>query len=202
MYSYDTGGNITSAKEYAYTTGTLGSVLSTKSYSYGDSNWKDKLTSYAGSTITYDAIGNPLSYRGMTFTWEAGRQLKTATKNGTTTTYKYNSAGIRTSKTVGQTTTTYTLSGTQVAKSSDGSIWWLYFYDESGLPVAFRTNLSGTGKSYYYVKNLQGDIVAITNDAGTKVVEYTYDAWGKILTTTGSLAGTIGASNPYRYRGY
>ena len=30
----------------------------------------------------------------------------------------------------------------------------------------------------------------------------TYDAWGKLLTTTGSLASTLGAYNPLRYRGY
>jgi len=52
------------------------------------------------------------------------------------------------------------------------------------------------------VKNLQGDIIAITNASGTKVVEYTYDAWGRIRSTTGSLASTVGAKNPYRYRGY
>jgi RHS repeat-associated protein len=33
-------------------------------------------------------------------------------------------------------------------------------------------------------------------------VEYTYDAWGNILTTTGSMASTLGTHNPPRYRGY
>lgn len=42
---------------------------------YGDKNWKDKLTSYNGTAITYDAIGNPLSYRdNIKMTWENGRQ--------------------------------------------------------------------------------------------------------------------------------
>ncbi|MBW8383841.1 MAG: DNRLRE domain-containing protein, partial [Youngiibacter sp.] len=75
-YSYDAGGNILNKKEYAYTTGVLGSVLSTIAYTYGDTNWKDKLTAYNGKSITYDAIGNPLSYDGWTYTWENGRQLK------------------------------------------------------------------------------------------------------------------------------
>jgi len=34
------------------------------------------------------------------------------------------------------------------------------------------------------------------------VVEYTCDAWGKLLDTTGSMATTLGAHNPLRYRGY
>ena len=38
--------------------------------------------------------------------------------------------------------------------------------------------------------------------AGNAVVEYTYDAWGKLLTTTGSMAETLGVYNPLRYRGY
>ena len=45
-------------------------------------------------------------------------------------------------------------------------------------------------------------MVAICDASGSKVVEYSYDAWGKVLSTTGSLASTIGVSNPYRYRGY
>ena len=32
------------------------------------------------------------------------------------------------------------------------------------------------------------------------VIRYTYDSWGKLLTTTGT--ATIGTLNPFRYRGY
>ena len=39
-------------------------------------------------------------------------------------------------------------------------------------------------------------------DSGTQVVEYTYNAWGEILSTTGTMADTIGQKNPLRYRGY
>ena len=34
------------------------------------------------------------------------------------------------------------------------------------------------------------------------MVEYKYDAWGKPLSTTGTLADTLGKRNPFRYRGY
>ena len=40
------------------------------------------------------------------------------------------------------------------------------------------------------------------NSSGTVVVEYAYDAWGKPMGVTGSMAGTLGAANPFRYRGY
>ena len=49
---------------------------------------------------------------------------------------------------------------------------------------------------------MQGDVIGIVDNNGIKVVEYTYDEWGKLLATTGTLATTIGTLNPIRYRGY
>jgi len=51
-YTYDTAGNLTASSD-----GTT-----THAYAYGDSNWADLLTSYDSNTLTYDAIGNPLTY--------------------------------------------------------------------------------------------------------------------------------------------
>ena len=56
--------------------------------------------------------------------------------------------------------------------------------------------------TYYYEKNLQGDIVAILDVNGNTVVEYAYNIWGELVSITGSLADTIGTINPLRYRGY
>lgn len=197
-YSYDVGGNITFVKTYAYTTGTLGSPTNTVSYSYNNSNWKDLLTSYGGQNITYDQIGNPLTYRdGMQFTWE-GRQLKTSTLNGKETSYIYNSDGIRTSKTVNGVTTSYLVDGSTIlAQQSGNEVLW-FMYDSDGSRVGFTHN----DTAYYYTKNAQGDVTGIVDSDANTVVEYTYDAWGKLLSTTGSKAGTIGKLNPFLYRGY
>ena len=63
-YTYDYGGNILTKQTYDYTTEEdPGTVESTVNYGYGNSNWKDQLTSYNGTTITYDASGNPLKWR-------------------------------------------------------------------------------------------------------------------------------------------
>ena len=198
VYAYDAGGNITSKTEYAYTTGTLGTPTKTISYSYGDTNWKDKLTSYDGKAITYDAIGNPLTYDGWTYTWEEGRQLKTAVGNGHNISYKYNDSGIRTQKIVDGVTTNYHLVGDRVTYENNGTDAIYYSYDASGNIVSM--NLNGT--EYYYVRNAQGDITGLIDGSGTQVVSYTYDTWGKIVSTTGTLASTVGVKNPYRYRGY
>ena len=58
------------------------------------------------------------------------------------------------------------------------------------------------GAEYFYLKNAQGDVTGLVNSSGTQVVAYTYDAWGNPLTTTGTMADTLGKLNPFRYRGY
>ncbi len=74
----------------------------------------------------------------------------------------------------------------------------LYFaYDASG-PMSVTCN----GKIFYYVKNLQGDVTAILDSNGVAAVTYSYDAWGKVLSIGGYMAGTLGTLNPLRYRGY
>jgi len=73
-----------------------------------------------------------------------------------------------------------------------------FFYDENG--QLYGLNYGGV--NYFYIKNLQGDIIAIADIDGNIKVEYTYGAWGEPFTPTGILASTLGAANPYRYRGY
>ena len=73
-----------------------------------------------------------------------------------------------------------------------------FAHDAAGTPLSTIHN----GTTYYYATNLQGDVVALLNASGTAVVTYTYDAWGKLLDTSGTLASTLGALNPLRYRGY
>ena len=202
VYTYDDAGNILTKETYAFTKGPLGNVQSTYSYAYGNTAWGDQLTSYRGTAITYDAIGNPLSYyngSSYTFTWSQGRRLATAVKGGVTTVYTYNADGIRTGKTVGSTVTEYVLNGSQIVAEKRGDIFLRYLYDAQGLPVGMILD----GTTYLYEKNLQGDVVGIYTTSGTKVATYVYDAWGKIVSSS----YTSGYYNPYyynpfRYRGY
>ena len=74
-----------------------------------------------------------------------------------------------------------------------------FIYDESGRPFALKYSTNGTSfQTYYYVLNLQGDVVKLIQANGHVVAQYTYDAWGKILDSGGNLAEI----NPLRYRGY
>lgn len=201
VYTYDQSGNILKVTEYVLTSNTtLGAATKTIDYSYGDSNWKDKLTSYNGKAITYDAIGNPLSYDGYTFKWEGGRTLSSIAGNDKNISYKYNSDGIRTEKTVNGVNYKYTLEGSNVVyeEITNGSNVEkiLYNYGDKGL-VGFMLNDT---EQYFYVRNAQSDIIGIINSIGKQVVSYTYDTWGKLISITGDKA--LGEKNPYRYRGY
>lgn len=201
IYTYDVGGNITSKAKYNFVDGdgSVGTPIEVISYEYGDSNWRDKLTSYNGNAITYDAIGNPLSDGRWTYTWTQGRMLQQISDSSTTAVYKYNDTGLRTEKTVNGVTTVYNISGDLITWEKTGSNAPIYYlYDNNGILWGLNYN----GSVYFYVQNQQNDVVGLVDSAGALVVEYAYDAWGNILYTTGTLASTLGKDNPFRYRGY
>ena len=74
-----------------------------------------------------------------------------------------------------------------------------FFYDDSGRPFAFNYSVDGgIASTYYYILNLQGDVVQIIDANGVMQAEYVYSPWGEIISAEGDLAEI----NPLRYRGY
>ena len=121
-----------------------------------------------------------------------------STTGTTNVSYEYNENGIRKSKTVGTETTEYFLDGSTIVALKKGSDVLWFLYDADGQRLGFTYN----GTPYLYVYNGTGDVMGIVDDTLATVVEYTYDAWGKVLSVSGSAVGTIGTLNPFRYRGY
>ena len=195
-YSYDLGGNILQKQRFAYKDTTT--PLETVTYEYGDANWRDKLTAVNGSTIRYDAIGNPLSDGSWTYTWQNGRQLQKMQKSGVTAEFVYNADGLRVQKTVNGVATKYTLHGKNIVHMTSGTDELHFFYDAQNKPAVVIFN----GIAYAYLYDLQGDVIGLVDNNGTQMVSYTYDAWGKMLSKTGTLASTLGTIQPFRYRGY
>ena len=204
IYGYDQQGQLTSAKvggtSYTYTYDTAGNIQSKKvgstttNYTYGNSAWRDLLTAYNGGSITYSG-GNPTKYYdGSTFTWTQGRRLATAKVGGTNISYTYDMAGVRSSKTVGSTKYNFTTLSGLVIRQTGGGKTIDFVYDENNQPLAMKYN----NTLYYYVLNAQGDVVRIVNSSRSVVASYTYDPWGKIISSSGTLADV----NPLRYRGY
>ena len=195
-YSYDLGGNILKKERFAYADTTT--PLETVTYEYGDANWRDKLTAVNGNAIAYDAIGNPLNDGTWTYTWQNGRQLQKMQKAGVTAEFVYNADGLRVQKTVNGVATKYTLHGKNVVHMTSGANELHFFYDAQNKPAVVIFN----GIAYAYLYDLQGDVIGLVDNNGTQMVSYTYDAWGKMLSKTGTLASTLGTIQPFRYRGY
>ena len=172
----------------------LGAVQDTLTYSYGNSSWGDQLTSTSGWVYTYDSIGNPLTKtsadgtEGYRYVWK-GRRLVEIIKcwydDGVLTyddqfaAFTYNSDGIRTSVSGNYVTAhEYVLDGSQILSDTMGNSTFIYLYDEMGSPIGIKYRTTSYAANdfdyFFYEKNLQGDIVAIYNESGTKIATYTY----------------------------
>ena len=210
-YDYDEAGNILT--ETVSRIGAHGQLYDSRvnTYGYDDSNWGDKLTSYNGETITYDEIGNPLSYRdSMEMTWLNGRKLTTLQSGNDSISYKYDSNGVRTSKTVNGVEYTYEYLNGKLMHETRGEKVFDYCYDTNGqlYAVSYKANSSTDAVTYYYAHNWRGDITSIYDGDGNMVAKYEYDVWGNVLTVTNSNNSEItdpnhiANLNPFRYRSY
>ena len=123
-------------------------------------------------------------------------------------TFEYNENGLRTKKTrmyyddatgdIGYKATSYTLHGKNIVHMAENGNDLHFFYDAQNKPAVVVFN----GTSYAYLYNLQGDVIGLVDSNGTKMVSYSYDAWGKPISKAGTLASTLGTIQPFRYRGY
>ena len=210
-YDYDEAGNILT--ETVSRIGAHGQLYDSRvnTYGYDDSNWGDKLTSYNGETITYDEIGNPLSYRdGMEMTWLNGRKLTTLQSGNDSISYKYDSNGVRTSKTVNGVEYTYEYLNGKLMHETRGEKVFDYCYDANGqlYAVSYKANSSTDAVTYYFAHNWRGDITSIYDAGGNVVAKYEYDDWGNVLTVTDANNKSITDKNhianlnPFRYRSY
>ena len=69
-----------------------------------------------------------------------------------------------------------------------------FYYDDNGRPMILDYN----DTKYFYVTNLQGDVVSIVSASG-EIGSYIYDSWGNPISTGSS---AILQNKPLRYRGY
>ena len=109
-----------------------------------------------------------------------------------TTTYDYDTSGRLIHETCVEANT-YTGGSTSTRDIT-------YLYDESGIIGAIQKR--GTvEETFYFDKNIKGDVIGIFNSSGSRVASYIYDAWGNCTTKT-HISNSFSAYNPIRYRGY
>ena len=120
--------------------------------------------------------------------------------------FTYDDNGIRTSKTVNGVTHTYYLNGSQITAEQWEDKLLVYLYDASGSPIGmmYRTTSYDIDEwdTFFFEKNLQGDIVTVYNSDGAACITYKYDAWGNFKESYIGNSPNAAWRNPFRYRGY
>ena len=190
-YTYDNNGNILTKNVNGERT----------EYRYQEGS--DRLVSFGAETFSYDAVGNPVVYRGMACEWEKGRQLKTVCDGTNKVEYEYNAFGLCTAKKVytpetaaePAETTTYVYENGQLLRQVTGSEVIDFLYGAGGI-IGIRINAA----NYMYRKNVFGDVTELYSESGEVVGRYSYSAYGECVVEQDT--GGIATKNPIRYRGY
>lgn len=153
--------------------------------------------------ITYDAnkCGQPIKM------WLKGKEQnllwedKNLIQIGEHIKYSYNTEGIRTKKETEEGTTEYSLIGSKIMKmekvTSSGKITMYFTYDQRDE----LQSVTESNKEYYYIKDITGNIIKIKDEEGNSIVEYKYDAYGKVEKTIIE-NNNVSKYNPFIYKGY
>ena len=137
--------------------------------------------SYMGRTITGVSVQGSFPMTPCSFSYDARGRRTSKTSNGITHSYFYEGS---------------TLIRESISDSPSHDL--RFFYHMSGAP-AFMTL---DGVAYYYVVDAFGSVVGLVDGSGSLVATYSYDPWGKILSTTDTSGVGLVNLNPLRYRSY
>ena len=147
-------------------------------------------------TVAYDANGNTLSDpQGRSFTWDFENRLVQATNPSVgTTTFRYDPFGRRIQKSGPSGTTNYLYDGENVSEELDssGNVLARYSY---GPRTDEPLSELRSGTTSYYAQDAVATITSLSNATGALANTYTYDSFGNLTASTGTLA------NPFRYTG-
>lgn len=189
----DAGGNVLRQIGYTYDAvgnrSTLNDSGTTTTYTY---NANDQLTSDGASTFAYDANGNTLSRTfggdSIRYDYDPRDRLAQITQpDNSTLTYTYDADGnrVRAAGSDGSATN-YLVDPTKraaqvvVETDSNGNVVASYTYG-LGL-ISQRRN----GVDSFYLQDALGSTRALTNNQGTVTNSYSYDAFGQLLSNSGT----------------
>ena len=182
-YLYDSNGNMVSK-----------STLSSKTKA-GDSETTTELPSY--NIVVNKGSGTGTEDITLFFYDKFNRQVRVKTAEASTT-YRYNAQGYRSEKNTEGKIIRYLYEGDKVVLETDGSNNQTA-YQAYGTNLLYRSVAEETGaeaESYYYLYNSHGDVTGLIDAEGKLAVTYDYDAFGTIISETGT------ANNTVKYAGY
>jgi RHS repeat-associated protein len=204
-YSYDPIYQLTQVLQgtsttEAYTYDDVGNRLSDVTSSGWQYNSSNQLTSTPSLTISYDQNGNTVTKadsNGTTqYNWDFENRLTSVTlpAGAGTVSFKYDPFGRRIEKVTASGTTIYTYDGANFIAEYNAAGALLAKYAQ-GAGIDEPLAISRSGQVGYYDADGLGSITWVIDNTLTPLATYTYDAFGKRVTTGGSLV------NPFQYTG-
>jgi RHS repeat-associated protein len=155
-------------------------------------NASNALTSWNGSPLTYDLNGNMMADGANTYTWDERNHL--ASISGfTSASFQYDPFGRRMQKTINGSATAYLYDGGNPIQELSGGAVSANLLDGLDSDQYFsRTDAIG---SRYFVPDILGSSLALTDSTGSIQTEYTYEPFG------GTIAHDAGTASSYDYTG-
>jgi RHS repeat-associated protein len=204
-YGYDNIYQLLSATQGAsttesYTYDPVGNRLSNLSGSGWTNNTSNELISRPGVAYTYDADGNTQTMVNAsgttTYTWDFENRLVSAALPGSggTVYFKYDPFGRRIYKSSSTGTSIYALDGDNLVEETNSSGVAVARYSQ-GLNIDEPLAELRSGTSSYYEEDGLGSVTTLSNAAGAVASNYTYDSFGNMVATSGSIV------NNFRYTG-
>ena len=195
IYELQTAKQGSTTKE-SYTYDLVGNRLSSLGMSPYNYNPSNELTSTPSGSYTYDQNGNTQTAPGgKSYTWDFENRMASATVPGTgTVTFKYDPFGRRIQKSSASGTTNYLYDGMNPLEEVDSNGNLLSRYTQTNSLDEQLSELRASTTSYYETDGL-GTVTSLSNPAGTLANTYTYDSFGNLTASSGTL------TNPFRYTG-
>jgi len=182
----------------SYTYDQVGNRLSSLGVSPYNYNTSNELTSTPNATYTYDNNGNTLTKvvgsNTTSYTWDFENRLSSVTLPGTggTVSLKYDPFGRRIYKSSSSGTSIYAYDGDNLIEETNSSGAVVARYEDTQNIDEPLAMLRSGATSYYHADGL-GSVTSLSSAAGSIANTYTYDSFGNLTASTGSLV------NPFRY---
>ena len=152
----------------------------------------NRLTTWDGNAIAYDANGNMTTALGQTYSWNERDQLAVSSGSAAGS-YAYDAFGRRQAKTVNGTTTQFLYDGQQPMQERTSSNTLGASLLTGGIDELFSRSADGATQSF--LTDALGSTLRLTDGAGAKVVDYSYEAYGKASNDNAA------STNTFQYTG-
>jgi RHS repeat-associated protein len=204
-YGYDALYELTSVTQSStttesYTYDPVGNRLSSLGVSPYSNNLSNELTSTPSATYTYDSNGNTstkvVGSNTTTYAWDYENRMTSVTLPGSggTVTFKYDPFGRRIYKSSSTATSVYAYDGFNLIEETNSSGGVVARYEQAQNIDEPLATLRSSATSYFHADGL-GSITSLSSAAGSIANTYTYDSYGNLTASTGSL------TNSFRYTG-